>query len=297
MKTAGSLIALACMVCALAPGAAAQWAAPQSNSIEVVYAPPQNPAHQPIYERLKERRALVMLQQMLSPFRLPRTLTVKVEGCDGDSNAWFEDDAVTVCYEYLHETWRNAFKTTRFEGVAQIDVMLGPAFDVFLHEFGHAVFELLDVPLFGREEDAADQFSALIMLQFNKEEARRLILGTAYAYKVEVEGTTEEAGMTDFADEHGTPAQRFYNLLCVAYGAEPELFTEVVKKGYLPKDRAEGCEEEYAQAEKAWRRLIEPHIDQALVQAMKDRGLVRTWLAGPAVKLKRPGKSKSSRAK
>jgi hypothetical protein len=297
MKTAGSLIASACIVLGPAPTAAAQDASGQPNSIEIAYVAPKNPAHQPIYDRLKERLALEMLQQALSPFRLPRRLAVKVEGCDGDSNAWFDEGAVTVCYEYLEETWRNAFKTTKFEGVAQIDVMLGPAFDVFLHEFGHAAFELLDVPSFGREEDAADQFSAMVMLHFSKAEARRLILGTAYAYKVEVEGTTEQAGMTDFADEHGTPAQRFYNLLCIAYGAEPEVFADIAKKGYLPADRAEGCAEEYAQAEKAWRRLIEPHIDQALLQEVRDRGVVRNWLAGPTVKLKRPQKSKSSRVK
>jgi hypothetical protein len=175
--------------------------------------------------------------------------------------------------------------------------MAGPAFDVFLHEVGHAMFDLLDVPLFGREEDAADQFSAMIMLQFNKAEAQRLILGTAYAYKVEVEGTTEEVGMTDFADEHGTPAQRFYNLLCIAYGAEPELFADVVKKGYLPNDRAEGCEDEYALVKKAWQRLIEPHIDEARLKDLRDRGLVRSWLLAPTIQLKRPGKSKSSRTR
>jgi hypothetical protein len=27
--------------------------------------------------------------------------------------------------------------------------------DVFLHEIGHAVFDILDMPLFGREKDAA----------------------------------------------------------------------------------------------------------------------------------------------
>jgi hypothetical protein len=103
--------------------------------------------------------------------------------------------------------------------------------------------------------------------------------------------------MTDFADEHGTPAQRFYNLLCVAYGAEPELFADMVKKGYLPNDRTEGCEDEYAQLKKAFGRLIDPHIDQARVEELKADGLVRNWLPGPAIKMKRPGKPKSSRAK
>jgi len=29
-------------------------------------------------------------------------------------------------------------------------------FDLFLHELGHAVFDLLKIPVLGREEDAAD---------------------------------------------------------------------------------------------------------------------------------------------
>ena len=52
--------------------------------------------------------------------------------------------------------------------------------DVFLHEVGHAVFDYLDVPNTGREEDVADQFAAYLLLQFAKSDARRLILGVAY---------------------------------------------------------------------------------------------------------------------
>ncbi len=243
MKSVVALVVSICVPCTLAL-APAGWAAPaQSSSIAIAYVPPTNPLHQPIYERLKDRRVLEKLQELLSPFRLPRTLTVKVEGCDGDTNAWYTDDAITVCYEYLRDVWQNAFKQTSFDGVAQIDVMLGPLFDAFLHEFGHALFDLLDVPLFGREEDAADQVSAYIMLHFGKPEARRLILGTAYAYKLEVEASTEPVAMTAFADEHGTPGQRFYDLLCIAYGADAKLFGDLVSKGYLPKDRADGCED------------------------------------------------------
>ena len=40
-------------------------------------------------------------------------------------------------------------------GVAPIDALIGPFLDVFLHEAGHAVFGALQIPLFGREEDAA----------------------------------------------------------------------------------------------------------------------------------------------
>jgi hypothetical protein len=299
MKSIGTLAVLGFAACGSAQLTAASAAQAQTNSIEVAYVPPKNPQHQPIYERLKERRALERLHLLLSPFSLPKKITVKVEGCDGETNAWYADDAITVCYEYLDYVWDNAFKQTEFTGVAQIDVMLGPLFDVFLHEFGHALFDLFDVPLFGREEDAADQVSAYIMLHLGKAEARRLILGTAYAYKLEAEDpTTKVMTITTFADEHGTPAQRFYNLLCIAYGADAESFADLVKKGYLPENRADGCEDEYEQVKKAFQKLITPYIDLALAKELLDR----SWLPDPATTVsprgtRKPGKGKPAAAR
>src|SRR5262245_43593304 len=102
-----ALVAVTCITCAPLPAAMAQPG--QTNAIEIAYVPPKNASHRPIYERLKDRRALEKLQQLLSPFRLPKKLMVKVEGCDGEINAWYADDAITVCYEYLEWVWQNAF--------------------------------------------------------------------------------------------------------------------------------------------------------------------------------------------
>jgi len=68
-------------------------------------------------------------------------------------------------------------------------------------------------------------------------------------------------------------AQRFYNLLCLAYGADEELFKDIVVKGYLPKDRAEGCGDEYAQVAYAFTTLIGPFIDRKLAAKLH-----KSWL-------------------
>jgi Putative metallopeptidase len=241
-------------------------AAGKPDRIRVEYVPPKDRAHQPIYEAIMRQRALERVRQMLSPLRLPRILQMKVEGCDGVSNAWYDEGAVTVCYEYLDELWKNMPEQQTASGIAPIDALIGPFMDVFLHEAGHAVFDILQVPLFGREEDAADQFSAYIMLRFGKAEARRLILGSAYQYKGDLGDKTVSLDLKKFSDEHGTPAQRFFNLLCIAYGSDNKLFGDLVDKGYLPKDRAEGCEGEYHQIAHAMARLIAPHVDKKLAQ-------------------------------
>jgi hypothetical protein len=253
----------------------AQAAAGRANRVTVSYVPPKNAAHQPIYEQLKEVSFLEKLQQFLAPFRLPRALLVKVEGCDGDANAFYENDVITVCYEYIEDLRKTMPAETTAAGVAPIDALVGPLFDTSLHEFAHALFEMLRLPVLGREEDAADQVSAYIMLQLGKIEVRRLIGGIAYAYKTEAEAATKPPTMTHFADVHGTPAQRFYNVLCIAYGADKQLFGDIVEKGYLPKDRAEDCKDEYKQVAYAYEKLIGPHVDLARAKKVFDKRWLR----------------------
>src|SRR6185369_9526356 len=139
--------------------------------------------------------------------------------------------------------------------------------EVFLHEVGDAVFDYLGVPVLGREEDAADQFAAYFLLQFAKLDARRLMVGVAYSYHIDA--STPSTNKNPFADEHGLPAQRFYNVLCIAYGADSKLFADMVDKGYLPKERAEGCEDEYEQVAWAMKKLILPYIDQTRAKRVR----------------------------
>jgi hypothetical protein len=260
----------------LAAGHAGQvHAAPKGkpNSIEINYVAPKSVEHRRVYTVLKEQQALEKIRDLLSPLRLPHRLLLETRDCDGVANALSNDESVIVCYEYLDELWKKAPEKTTPAGVAPIDALVGPFVDVFLHEAGHATFSMLQTPLFGREEDAADQFSTYIMLRLDKQEARRLILGSAYQYKGDLTSPTVTMAREAFADEHGTPAQRFFNLLCVAYGSDPKLFADVVKKEFLPEDRAVSCKREFIQVSHSFDALIRPHIDKRLA-----RQLHKSWL-------------------
>ena len=152
--------------------------------------------------------------------------------------------------------------------------MVGAFVGVMLHEVGHAVFYMLDVPVFGREEDAADQIASFIVLQFNRDVARTVTRGLAYVWSVL--GNPKE--WAQYADEHGTAAQRFYNTLCLAYGGEREWFKDFVDKGWLPKERADNCASEYQQVKYAFVKTILPFIDQDLMKKVQ----ARDWLKAAA---------------
>jgi hypothetical protein len=281
-----TLIASGLVLAAVAAEAAGRKAnsAPKAkpNRIDISYVEPTSADAQSLYKLLKEHRALEKIRDLLNPLRLPHRILLQVRGCEGISNAWSDEESVTVCYEYLDDIWKNAPAQTTPAGIAPVDTLIGPLVDVFLHEAGHATFAALRIPILGREEDAADLFSTYIMLNFDREEARRLILGSAYQYKGDLSSPTVTIAQQKFADEHGTPAQRFFNLLCVAYGADPKLFADVVEKGFLPQDRAEGCGRDYIQASYAFDTLIGPYIDRKLA-----RKLHKHWLPPITTKPKR----------
>ena len=168
-------------------------------------------------------------------------------------------------------------------GVAPIDTVVGPMFDTSLHEAAHAVFDMLRIPILGREEDAADQVAAYIYLQFGKADALRLVGGTVFAYRTEAESATAPLALTHFSGEHSLPAQRAYNILCLAYGADPKSFGDFVTKGYLPAKRADACQNEYEQVQDAFEKLIGPHIDRRLARKVLDK----SWLPAPTTRIKR----------
>jgi hypothetical protein len=243
------------------------------DRIDISYLAPKSTEHQALFDLLRERKALEKIRDILRPLRLPHRVLLETRGCDGISNAFSNEDSVIVCYEFLDDIWKNVPAQTTPAGVAPIDALIGPFMDVFLHEAGHMVFNALNIPLFGQEEDAADQFSTYIMLKFEKEESRRLILGSVYQYKGDLSAPTTPMTLQKFADEHGTPTQRFFNVLCIAYGADPKLFADFVEKNFLPEDRAISCEREYAQVSHAFQTLIGPYIDKNLARKLHKRWL------------------------
>ena len=254
---------------------AAQAQTVEPNRIVIDYAMPANPAHQPIHDLLRQKAVLERIQTLLSPFRLPKPLIFRTADCDGEINAWFEGDAVTICYEYVAYVLESAASRRRPDWVSEHHAIAGALIDVLLHEGAHALFEYLDIPVLGREEDAADQIAAYMLLSLGRVDTPSLVAGIVYIY-------LNEAGIRDFpslrrkrlrivdhkhyADVHSTPLQRMFNTLCLAYGASPELFAAAVNRGALPAERAEGCGDEFKQVDKAFRRLILPHIDQSVLQ-------------------------------
>jgi hypothetical protein len=214
-----------------------------------------------IYERLKQRHLLEMFSQFLAPLKLPVTLRLVTKQCgpaDDESNAFFSPDerSINLCYEYVRDFEDDAPKQTTAEGITRSDAIIGAIVSTMLHESGHAIYNLLQVPVLGREEDAADQIAAFIMVQFGRDIARTTIKGAAWKWY------SRDWNRPALWDEHSTAPQRLATYLCMAFGKDPDAFKDFVDAGWLTAERAPNCKREYEQAQRAFRTSLLPHIDQ-----------------------------------
>jgi hypothetical protein len=155
------------------------------NRVVVEYVPPKNPDLQELYGLLSGRQELEKIQEILSPLRLPEDLTLKSAECS-KVNAWYTREnskpTVTICYELLKHILESLPKEPTSAGFTPDDAAIGQFVWLSLHEVGHAVFDIFKVPIFGNEENAADNFATYIILQNQVSEARRLIGGAAWAW-------------------------------------------------------------------------------------------------------------------
>jgi hypothetical protein len=252
------------------PPAQAQQSAAELKNPKVLidYLEARSPSYRPLFDWVRQKKILEQYQEFMAPLKLPTPLRVRTMQC-GAVNAYYDPDewAIKLCYEIIADILKNAPQKTTAQGFTRDDAIIGGIASILLHETGHALFDILEVPVLGREEDAADQIGGFVALQFGRNLAMLMSKGAAYTWM-----SYALSGPPIYWDTHSTPAQRFYNYLCLGYGADPDGFKDMVQKGMLPKNRADGCAAEYQQAKLAFAKTILPHIDPELmkkVQAIK----------------------------
>jgi hypothetical protein len=234
--------------------------------VRISYDLPANEKLRPVYDQLKRRRVLERLQGFLAPLRLPKELTVRVAQCGADTLPYRSGGPVTICYEMVQRINEVAAQNTN-DSHEQALIRYGTFVEAVLHEVAFAVFDLLQVPILGREDDAADRVAALTMMQFGDKVAYTTILGTGKFFQYSRRNWAD----ADFAARTSPEAQRFYNFLCMAYGGDPITFQFLAPRpgpGMFPRlteRRAARCAREYAQVRHAFNLRIMPYVDPDLL--------------------------------
>ncbi len=182
---------------------------------------------------------------------LPEQVLIVLTEC-GEAEAYYlpESREVWMCHEVLKESrsiWEG-FRPRPTEEAVNLG-MSGVFAFLLYHEVGHALIDVLNLPITGREEDVADQLATYILVESGVERYA-VQAGTFFA------NLPAEA---PFWDEHSLGAQRSYNVMCWMYGYDPVGNSWIVDEGRLPEARAERCPREYEQLRTSWGGLLKPY--------------------------------------
>jgi len=131
---------------------------------------------------------------------------------------------------------------------------------VLQHEMGHAQVSERALPVLGaRDEDAADVFATLSMLNMRSVMSERVLEQAAMGWFLAAKRDESAGNMLTFYEEHALDKQRAYQIVCLMVGADPEKFKRLADESKLPKSRRETCGGDYRNSSYAWEELLKPH--------------------------------------
>jgi hypothetical protein len=236
-------------------GIASASATPPAHVFKVVYDPPRT-ADERLLEQLLKASELGHVMSILSTqFVLPHDITVEITR--SQAGPYFDPKTKTIDFNLPFAALMIKVITSEYPKIKPYD--LGVAFGsleyfVLFHEIGHSLIDAWSLPVVGREEDAVDAFSTIVMADVVKD--GKIALWGADFFNAISQG--QKFGPVAFADEHSLSAQRAYSIACWVYGSSPSQYAYLAK--FVPRERLVRCPGEYAKLKKAWAQLLAPHV-------------------------------------
>ena len=167
-------------------------------------------------------------------------------------------NTIQVPYSFLEEV-ESRFDAANYSetGVDVDTATLDVLAHTLIHEFAHAFIFMHEIPVVGREEDAADALATVLLTEYF-ESGAEIAISAADMFDLESEDR-QEFEEADFWDEHSLDSQRYYSTLCHVYGSNPEAFEHIPKELGFDTERAELCIFEFESIAKSWFTLLQPY--------------------------------------
>lgn len=129
---------------------------------------------------------------------------------------------------------------------------------VLYHEVGHLLIDQLDLPVLGREEDAADNMATWTLLSKHSSEADQALADSARGWLLS--GVVYDSGgdESDYAASHSLDKQRSYQIVCLMVGSDDHAFNPIATQYALDVDRRDSCGAEYDLTKRSFEGLLAP---------------------------------------
>ena len=190
-------------------------------------------------------------------FRLPTDVTVTLASC-GRIDAFYSpaQQRIHLCDELL-AYFARAFAPPEDSAAALRDATLF----TFLHVVGHALIQVLDLPVTGPEEEAADEVGAVFLVAGEAEDEQAVLAGSRVLFQHS--RVLEPAQTVPFWALHPWTTQRYVRLRCLLYGSNPTRHAVLLEDGGLSAALAQQCPEAWRRQKQHWHTLLTAHLRPA----------------------------------
>jgi hypothetical protein len=124
------------------------------------------------------------------------------------------------------------------------------------HEVAHLLIDRLQLPVLGREEDAADNIATWILLQKNTPDANRALEDAAEGWIYTGNSFDNVWTDADFASGYSPDRQRAMQIICLIVGADGAAFRPVANHYAISDDRQRSCHFDYQLVDRTMRQLL-----------------------------------------
>jgi hypothetical protein len=230
-----------------------------AGEVKVVYQEPASEEDQLGRELLEASETEAVARGLAKTFELPNPLTVKgVNGTGGGPFYNPEDNSITLPYGFAALVFQLEAESNPEESEYEIGERIGAVNSfIFAHEFGHALIANYELPVLGKEEDAADAISTVLLLSVpNGAEYD----AAAASFWADFSGRQNPPAVVEYADQHSLDLQRAFDILCWTAGSSEQSFEEVAELEALPESRLATCPSEYEQLSGSLEQVLKPHL-------------------------------------
>ena len=228
--------------------------------VHIVYQTPETVEERDIQKQILRTGNVQAIRNVINDnIRLPNDLTI-IFGMDDGPLYSSDDNEIWIPYGFIDEVEQRFTRAnyTHDTHVSVEDATQDALMHTLFHEIAHALVFMLDIPVLGKEEDAADGLAVVLLIHFF-ENGRDIAISAADLFDLESEDR-EEFVAEDFWGEHSLDRQRFYSTLCQVYGSAPEDYAYIVNETGFSADRAELCIEEYENLSHSWFTVLDAHL-------------------------------------
>lgn len=133
---------------------------------------------------------------------------------------------------------------------------------ILFHEAGHMLVSEFNLPVLGREEDAVDALSSVLLLGAEDEDLNTTIQDAADGWFLLDDAKEDGPQEDDFMGTHGLDRQRAYSIVCMMTGANAEFFKVFADSLEFPEERRQECAFEYQKARDSWMSLLAANMKE-----------------------------------